>query len=263
MEELKQAYRRGKLILFAGAGVSAGLGLPTWPELADEMARQLGYEPAEFSGYGDYRTLAEYYRIRKGLDSLYGWMASEWHRSEIDIRDSEIHRLIVEGRFQSIYTTNFDHWIEAAHEAYSKEFVKITCVADLARMPDGARQIVKFHGDLDDPATIVLDETSYFERLGFESPLDIKLRADVLGSSVLFVGYSISDINIRLLFHKLARIWDGRQNGARRPASYLFLSRPNPVAEAVLGQWDIKVLCPDVDEEPGQALLAFLRQLVH
>src|SRR5690606_34208042 len=67
LEELKQAYRCGKLILFAGAGVSAGLGLPTWPELADEMARQLGYEPAEFSRYGEYRTLAEYYRIRKGL----------------------------------------------------------------------------------------------------------------------------------------------------------------------------------------------------
>ena len=32
--------------------------------------------------------------------------------------------------------------------------------------------------------TIVLDESSYFERLEFETPLDIKLRSDVLGKSV-------------------------------------------------------------------------------
>lgn len=262
MEALKEAYCNGRLILFAGAGVSAGLGLPTWPELADEMARQLGYEPSEFAGYGDYRTLAEYYRIRKGLGSLYEWMSSEWHRSEIDIRRSEIHRLIVQGAFQSIYTTNFDRWIEAAHAAYNREFVKVTCVADLAKTRDGARQIVKFHGDLDDPTTIVLDETSYFERLSFESPLDIKFRADVLSNSVLFVGYSISDINIRLLFHRLARIWRDRDNGRCRPASYLYLHRPNPVARDVLKQWDINVLCSDSSEEAGPALLRFLRELV-
>lgn len=101
-----------------------------------------------------------------------------------------------------------------------------------------------------------------FERLSFASLLDIKFRADVLSSSVLFVGYSISDINIRLLFHKLSRIWQAREQGERRPVSYLYLHRPSPVAKEVLRQWDIHVLCSDADEEAGPALLRFLRAIV-
>jgi len=34
-----------------------------------------------------------------------------------------------------------------------------------------------------------------FDRLYFSSPLDIKLRTDALGRSILFIGYSLSDVN--------------------------------------------------------------------
>lgn len=261
VDALRKAYTEGRLILFAGAGVSAGLGLPTWQELVNEMARQLGYDPAEFSAYGDYRALAEYFKLKVGMEGLHRWMAQEWHRPDIDIRTSTIHRLIVQSSFHKIYTTNFDRWIEAAHDAYGTEYVKISNVRDLAKATDGVRQIVKFHGDLDDGPSIVLDETSYFERLSFESPLDIKLRADLLGHSVLFIGYSISDTNIRLLFYKLSRMWDQSDNKAARPSSYWFSPKPNPVAQAVLGQWGINMLFSSQDE-PGAALLDFMQQLV-
>lgn len=39
------------------------------------------------------------------------------------------------------------------------------------------------------------------------SPLDIKLRADALGKSILFIGYSLTDINIRYLLYKLHIQW--------------------------------------------------------
>lgn len=261
VDGLHEAYKHGKLILFAGAGVSAGLGLPTWQELVNEMARQLGYDPAEFSAYGDYRALAEYFKLKVGMDGLHRWMVQEWHRPDIDIRKSAIHRLIVQSAFERIYTTNFDRWIEAAHDTYGTEYVKISNVRDLAKATDSVRQIVKFHGDLDDGPSVVLDETSYFERLSFESPLDIKLRADLLGHSVLFIGYSISDTNIRLLFYKLSRMWDQSGTQAARPPSYWFSPKPNPVAQAVLGQWGINMLFSSQDE-PGVALRDFMQELV-
>ncbi len=37
IEEIRQAYRRGNLTLYVGAGVSKGNGLPTWPELVLAM----------------------------------------------------------------------------------------------------------------------------------------------------------------------------------------------------------------------------------
>jgi hypothetical protein len=262
MNDLKEAYRVGKVILFAGAGVSANLGLPTWSQLIDRIAGELGYDPNIFSTYGNPLALAEYYRRKKGsIGPLRSWMDREWHPTDVDVKSSEIHRHIVEGNFSKIYTTNYDRWLELAHAAYGKKYVKVANVADLVMATDSQRQIIKLHGDFDDDDSIVLDETSYFERLSFETPLDIKLRADVLGSSVLFIGYSISDINIRLLFYKLTKMWSQHTLSSARPKSYLFSNRPNPVAEEVLGHWGINMVISD-DDDPKSALTTFLRELV-
>jgi len=37
MDQLIQAYRSKRLILFVGAGVSMSLGLPSWRQLIDHM----------------------------------------------------------------------------------------------------------------------------------------------------------------------------------------------------------------------------------
>jgi hypothetical protein len=260
--ELLHAYRTGRLLLFAGAGVSANLGLPSWSELIAKIAEELGYDPKIFSSYGTHLALAEYYKRKKGtLGPLRSWMDREWHKPEIDIGSSEIHRLIALGKFPRIYTTNYDRWLELAHDYHKVGYGKIASVADLVTVEERQRQIVKFHGDFDDDASIVLDETSYYERLSFDSPLDIKLSNDVLGNSVLFVGYSISDLNIRLLFYRLTKMWGRHALASARPKSYLFTNRPNPVAEEVLGHWGIEMLVSEEDD-PKEALIGFLSELV-
>ena len=190
-DELLDAHRTGKLMLFVGAGVSANLGLPNWDALIARIAKELGYDPKIFSTYGGHLALAEFYKKKMGgLGSLRSWMDREWHKPTTDISKSDIHRLITQGNFSRIYTTNYDRWLELAHDAFDVEYDKIAKVSDLVSVTDGRRQIIKFHGDFDADESIVLDETSYFHRLNFDTPLDIKLRNDVLGSSVLFVGAS-------------------------------------------------------------------------
>jgi hypothetical protein len=260
--ELRHAYQTGKLVLFAGAGVSANLGLPSWGQLISRLANELDYDPEIFASYGNHLALAEFYRRKKGtLGPLRSWMDREWHKEGIDIGGSEIHRLIAQGNFSKIYTTNYDRWLELAHDFYGIPYTKVASVADLVSAREGCREIVKFHGDFDDDASIVLDETSYYERLDFESPLDIKLRHDVLGNSVLFIGYSISDLNIRLLFYRLTKMWGNHARAPARPKSYLFTNRPNPVAEEVLGHWGIEMLVSEEDYRQT-ALLEFLAELV-
>jgi hypothetical protein len=260
--ELMHAYQTGKLVLFAGAGVSANLGLPSWEKLISRLASELGYDPQIFSSYGNYLALAEFYRRKMGtLGPLRSWMDREWHKPGIDVGGSEIHRLIAQGNFSKIYTTNYDRWLELAHDFYGTPYTKVASVSDLVAAHDSHRQIVKFHGDFDDDTSIVLDETSYYERLDFESPLDIKLRHDVLGNSVLFIGYSITDINIRLLFYRLTKMWGSHALASARPKSYLFTNRPNPVAEEVLGHWGIEMLVSEEDDRET-ALSEFLAELV-
>jgi hypothetical protein len=261
-DELLDAHRTGKLMLFVGAGASANLGLPSWSALIGQIAKELGYDPEIFATYGDHLALAEFYKKKKGgLGSLRSWMDREWHKSSTDIKTSDIHRLITEGNFSRIYTTNYDRWLEYAHDAFGVKYDKIANVADLVSVTEGRRQIIKFHGDFDADESIVLDETSYYQRLNFDTPLDIKLRNDVLGSSVLFIGYSLTDLNIRLLFYRLTEMWGRSALATARPKSYVFTNRPNPVAQEVLSHWGIEMIVADEDDRK-KALTDFLRELV-
>lgn len=261
--ELKAVYQAGRLVLFVGAGVSANLSLPTWGELIEHMAEDLGYDAKVFSTYGDHLALAEYYKRRKGsLGQLRSWMDREWHKPDIDISRSDVHRLIAQGNFSRIYTTNYDRWLEIAHDTFGIAYDRIASVSDLVKSTDGRRQIVKFHGDFIDDESLVLDETSYFRRLNFDTPLDVKLANDILGNSVLFIGYSLRDINIRLLFFRLTEVWNRATLASARPKSYLFMSRPNPVAEEVLGHWGIQAIVSEEDDAK-RALTEFLEDLTN
>ncbi len=261
-DELIEAHRNGRLMLFVGAGVSANLGLPDWNALIGRIAEELDYDPKIFATYGTPLALAEFYKKRMGgLGALRSWMDRAWHNTSTDITKSDIHRLIARGNFPKIYTTNYDRWLESAHDAFGVQYDKIKSVADLVRLTEGRRQIIKLHGDFDLEESIVLDETSYFKRLDFDTPLDIKLRADVLGSSVLFIGYSLTDINIRLLFYRLTEMWGSSSLANARPRSYVFTNRPNPVAKEVLSHWGIEMIVSEEDD-PGKALTDFLQQLV-
>ncbi|GAB5514396.1 SIR2 family NAD-dependent protein deacylase [Rhodopirellula baltica] len=263
MQPLLDALRNRDIILFVGAGVSMNVDLPSWSKLVDEMATRVGYDPDIFSQLGDHLTLAEYYVLQhKSLGKLRSWMDTEWHseKKRKEVEESEIHKMLVGLPCDIIYTTNYDRYLEWACEAQDRAYTKVTNVGDLVHIDDQKLEIIKFHGDFDDDQSIVLTESSYFERLSFESPLDIKLRADVLGKTILFLGYSLSDINMRLLFFKLHKLWESSPYANARPNSYIFLTRPNPVQEAVLKSRGIEPIISPTDD-PREGLKAFLADL--
>ncbi len=261
LNELANSYANGDVILFVGAGVSANLGLPTWKGLIEEIGIQLDFDPDVFMTYGDSLALAEYYKIVKGnIGPLRSWMDRKWHPSTIDITKSKVHEIIAKGNFPIVYTTNYDRWLELAYTSYFQDFKKIITVNDLVSLDPSLKQIVKYHGDFDDDNSIVLAESDYYDRLQFETPLDIKLRADVLGKTVLFIGYSLNDINIRLLFYKLTKMWSLHGLQSARPKSYLFSARPNPIQKTILETRGIHLLASD-DPHPGNALVDFLTNL--
>lgn len=257
--ELVDAVRDRRSILFAGAGVSMAVGLPSWSQLIEHMRAELELGPDETDA--DYQTLAEYYRLQQGsIGALRSWMDRTWSVSEERVAKSRIHELLVALDFPILYTTNYDNNLEVAYRHHNRDFIKIVSARDLTRAREGQSQIVKFHGDFEDDRSLVLAETDYFDRLEFDSPLDVKFRADTLGRTLLFIGYSMSDMNIRLLLHKLQRTWaqSGRQQD--RPPSFVYVSRPDRVRDAVLEQWGITVLASE-ERNPEKGLLKFLEKL--
>jgi hypothetical protein len=168
----------------------------------------------------------------------------------------------VSGRMPSIRPTmigglrsRFEVW-RKIRRRFGGKFVEISNVGDFANVQERPTQIVKFHGDFDDDSSLVLTETDYFERLAFETPLDIKLRADAIGKTLFFIGYSLDDINVRLMLYRLHRLWERSEFAAARPKSFVFFGRPNPVQELILqrrGLWPIV----SEDEDPGVGLENF------
>jgi hypothetical protein len=262
LEPLLHALTTRQLILFVGAGVSRSLGLPSWAELIDHIASELNYDPRVFARNGSYLELAEYYELQKTtLGPLRSWMDRKWHANESRVKASAVHNAILDLDCPIIYTTNYDRWLELAHSHRSRDFTKVANVGDFTKIRDGTTQIVKLHGDFDDDQSLVLTETSYFDRLSFDSPLDIKLRSDAIGRSILFVGYSLSDINVRYLLYRLYRMWADSPYASARPKSYLFLSRPNSVQEAILEARGIVPVVSSSDD-PAKGLQEFLEGLV-
>jgi hypothetical protein len=262
IEDLARAIRDRQAILFAGAGVSMTVGLPSWRTLIEHIAEELELEPGAIAGSDvNYLTLAEFYRLKQGsIGPLRSWMDRNWSIPEDKLRKARVHELIVELDFPIVYTTNFDRNLETAFALHGKDFVKIVTAKDVALAREGVTQIVKLHGDFDDDSSIVIAETDYLDRLSFESPLDIKFRADALGRTILFIGYSLSDLNIRFLLHRLWKTWEASGYEKDRPQSYVFMLRPNPIDEAVLEQWGLRVLT-EPDCKPEEALEVFLEKL--
>ncbi len=260
IHDLAKSIKNKNAILFIGAGVSRNLGLPTFGELINKMASMLDYDEDIFHLLGDdYLSLAEYYILERGsIGQLRSWMDVNWH-SGVDISKSDIHKMIFELDFPIIYTTNYDR-IEYTYDYYGKKYIKIANVSDITKIEQDTTQIVKFHGDFDDDSSIILTESSYFNRLDFETPLDIKLRSDALGKSILFIGYNLSDVNVRYLIYKLQKQWKESTYERIRPKSYIFLTRPNPIKEKILESRGIIPIVSDC-ENAAIGLTQFLKTL--
>src|SRR4051794_33338494 len=260
---LAAAIERRRAILFVGAGVSMSVGLPSWQALIEHLLHELDLDPSVIEGMRDgHQMLAELYRLKQGgIGPLRSWLDRNWKVSEDKVATSKLHRLIVELDFPAIYTTNYDRNLETAFEAHGRPYAKISNAKDIANATDDVTQIIKYHGDFTDDSSLVITETDFLDRLSFDSPLDIKFRSDALGRTILFIGYSMSDPNIRLLLHRIWQTWERSGRKDDRPPSFVFMPSRAPVQEALLARWGITVLTPQSENGLDNALVDFLSEL--
>jgi hypothetical protein len=249
--------RAGRLIPFVGAGLSVPFKLPSYSKLMDIIAKQLDFDPEVFKLSGTRLQLAEYYVVTKGsIGPLRSEMDRLFNPKDDKIKASRSHQALVNMKVPIIYTTNYDRIIETAFKLRNVSCHVISSIDDIATAPLNTTQIVKFHGSFDNDASLVLTESSYFDRLEFRSALDIKLQADMLGKCLLFLGYGLDDINVRYMLYKLHKLRDlGRHDDANRiPSAYWITFGVSEIQRALLYQWDVRVVELDpVHKTPSMA----------
>lgn len=261
--DIKKLADDKRLIPFIGAGFSIPLGLPTWNTLVKSLAEKLEWDADVFmqSGNNNYLQLAEYFVLKRSKGELRHELSKGMLIDNLKLKQSTAHKLIVDLAPGSIYTTNYDEGIESAYKLYGKEYSVIRNINDLKNAKENSTLIYKFHGDFIDDDSLVLTETSYFDRMEFEDPLDIRLRSDILNNTLLFLGYSLSDINTRFIFYKLSKINQELKTGDDNCAAIMVTYGISDIQREILKKWNVEI----VELNPvnkTESLIQFLTSLI-
>ena len=215
---IQKAIENRKLVIFVGAGVSRNSGIPTWGELVSQLAKDLGinakaHDADGFNYYGgeDYLKIPQYYfneredreymdRIREILDR--------------NVPPNEIHNLIFDFNPVHIITTNYDNLIERQYDIKlpNTKYIKVANDLELAAAPI-SNYIIKMHGEFEN---IVLKESDYDSYSSNFKLIETFIKGLFATHTILFVGFSCTDPNIRRLMQ-----WVKDIVGSKHQPAYL------------------------------------------
>ncbi len=171
-------------------------------------------------------------------------------------RPSPMLQALAELSFPLVITTNYDQLFESALIAAKKQprvavyTPALEATADYREPTANSPILFKIHGDILRPETIVITDEDYIQfvlRMSSKDPYDpipLTLKYHLQNWTTLFVGYSLLDYNLRLLFKTLH--W--RVDRASLPDMYSVDYHPDPL---ILDVWDhqrryVKFIAQDV-----------------
>ena len=240
-DDLIKAVRAGKCILFLGAGVhyppddkdpNYGGCYPDAirPPVGSELAKAL-YDDSNLKCDPDYGRKAKvaiarnlqrmslYYEIKKGgKKELVRKVKQEIIPTK---QPSRALKALAELDFPIICTTNYDNLVEKALvlagknpnvSSYSNQPFAVTKDYNEDVTPPADNPFVfKIHSDIDDPTeSIVITDEDYIQFIvrmstgtGIYYPIPQIFRSHMQVWPILFIGFSLMDYNLRLLFKLL------------------------------------------------------------
>ncbi len=202
--------------VFVGAGVSMGAGYPSWSSLLTEVGEELGVKSGELH---DLAALAQWSIQENGSATR----VRNVIKDQIGVEHAVPATLEILARLpvKFIWTTNYDRLVERAFGAVNRPIDTVSGAADLAlRATPGAARLFKMHGSverLDDVVISTDDYELYRSTRGAFLPL---LQAHLSSMSMLFLGISFTDPNIR---HVLSLI---RESFTKAPPEHFAIVRP-------------------------------------
>jgi hypothetical protein len=204
--DLVEHFAKGNGALFVGAGLSKGAGLPDWAELISELGDELDDCPPS----SDLRDLARYYEIEYGRNRLIERIRK--HVDRLDVKPTQVHRALASCTVGVILTTNYDDLLEQALRAARRSYSVIIRNIDAGFWSAERLQLVKLHGDLAQPESVVITSRDY-ERYGLARRPIVRLIETILQTrTVLFLGYSVTDPDLR---HILTQVQEETGGHAR------------------------------------------------
>lgn len=188
------AVNNNKLVIFVGAGVSANSGLPSWGSLVRQFGIGLGMDCDNIT-HDDYLKIPQYYYNSRGNKEYYDLIKKVF---DIKVKPNDIHSIMLELNPSHFITTNFDELIEDAAREKGMFYDVVSKDDDLPYTPNN-KMIIKLHGDLKN-MNIVLKEDDFLSYSRKFMLIENYIKALLSTHVILFVGYSVNDFDVKLIF---------------------------------------------------------------
>lgn len=256
LKRLTDRVKAGQCILFLGAGVHATPPENSGYKYPEEQRLPLGAklsellaESCEFTKQLPEESVRDLQRVSLCYETTNGLgrnLLVDLLRSQLTEgrRPSPLLIMLAKLPFTIIVTTNYDHLLESALRGQGKEpdiFLynpdSKEPTPDAKSDPTPQRPLVfKMHGDIDKGSSIVITDEDYItfvQRMSDKEamhPVPQTVRYRMKQWPTLFVGYSLRDYNLRLLFRTLR--W--RIDPADVPPAFSVDQHPDPLVVKVL-----------------------------
>jgi len=198
-ESLINQIRKGEVILWVGAGFSKPSGFLLGGELVNIIKKNVNVTDISFfANKGSLDDVTEEFVQLYTRENLERILQEEFGKKPENLKyQQQVEKI---PQITKIITTNYDTCFE---QVYGDKLCKIVLDTDIVKCSKVTKMnFFKIHGDIKNPQTIIVTKSDYtkFYNKGRESLLWNEIRALITKSSVLFIGYSFEDTNVKLIF---------------------------------------------------------------
>lgn len=179
----------GRLVLFLGAGVSQGAGLPSWGALLEALAEDANISETEQQALKNLHTLDQARLIESRLGKDHLLLGQRVAKHTCASHHALAHSLIASLPTFETVTTNYDCLFEEASRAAGYD----TAVLPYESVADRRRWLLKMHGCVTHPDDIVLTREHYLRYSDRRAALAGIVQALLITRRMLFVGFSLQD----------------------------------------------------------------------
>ena len=221
---LREKAELNKLVVFVGAGVSCNVeGMPSWNDLIVEMAKEINYSKCDLCKHknectkrcdkctdknqctqqcltvndfssDDYLRIPQY--VYNNSQKKYNNIIQRCISNKAT--DAPLSKAIFEINPAHIITTNYDKLLESSSSEYRNQYDVVITDKDLLGS-EKSKYIIKMHGDVLLPDTIILKEQDYLDYSQKHVLIELFVKALLADHTILFLGYSLNDYNIKLI----------------------------------------------------------------